>query len=103
MSDVVVSPAAINDYSAGRVVGKTTPTYLVSLEDGKKVKLFISTKFDETNNYGKFVGFYSNATEEKIVANYNEIVASTDKASFIEISFPWDKVISVRSLLYKQK
>jgi hypothetical protein len=100
MSDVAIRPAAPQEY---RQVGKFTPTYLVSLEAGKKELSFIATKYDETNNCARVVGFYTEETEQDILSKYDEIVKNTEKTNFVEISFPWHRVLSVRSLLYKHK
>lgn len=103
MPDIAINPAASGDYSAGRIIGKTTPTYLVSLEDGKKTKYFIATKYDENGNYAKCVGFYSNIAEDNIISSYEEIVKTTEKTSFTEMLFPWSRIVSVRSLVYRHK
>jgi|ERR1700722_6829027 len=100
MTDVAIKPAALQEY---RSVGKIVPTYLVSLEAGKKELSFIATKFDETNNYAKLVGFYTEETVPNIISKYDEIIKNTNKTNFVEISFPWNRVLSVRSLLYKHK
>jgi len=108
MPDLTIKPASsVDDQGVLRMpeirTGKIVPTYLVTIEAGKKELHFIATKFDETNTCGKFVGFYCTATEEKIVSSYDEIIKSTDKTNYVEIQIPWNRILSVRSLLYKHK
>lgn len=110
MPDVTIKPAtSIDDNGTLRmteyrnVVGKIVPVYLVALQSGKTEKYFIATKFDDTPNCGKFVGIYHGGSEETIVSTYDEILRNTDKANYVEIQFPWHRILSVRSLLYKHK
>jgi hypothetical protein len=108
MPDVAIRPAASIDESGTMRMpeirtGKIVPTYLVTLEAGKKEAYFIATKFDETNNFGRFVGFYCAETMDKIVSGYDEIIKNTDKANYVEIQFPWSRIVSVRSLIYRHK
>lgn len=108
MPDVAIKPASSIDESGTLRMpeirtGKIVPTYLVTLESGKKEIYFIATKFDETNNCGKFVGFYCTEPMDKISGSYDEIVRNTEKTNYVEIQFPWSRIVSVRSLIYKHK
>lgn len=100
MSDVTIQPASIPNYAMGKIL----PVYLVLLERGKKEICFLATKYDD--NYvhcGKFVGFYFEGSPEEASERYDEIVRNTDPKSFVEIMFPWNKIQSIRSLVYKHK
>lgn len=101
MSDVAIQPIGTPDY---RSVAKIVPTYLVTLE-GKKETYFIATRFDDSYVHcGKFVGFFHNASSvQDISTKFDEIIRATDPSNFVEILFPWTKIQSIRSLVYKHK
>ena len=81
---------------------RIVPTYLVSVEKAKLY--FVAVKFDEASVHcAKFVGFYTEKSMNEIVENYSQIVAETDVSQFMEIQFPWNKIISIRSLIYRHK
>jgi|SRR5271166_1040511 len=83
---------------------RRVPSYLVVLEDGKKDILFLATKFEEqTAQAPKFTGFQCNQSQEEIVAEYEQILKTTDKNNFVEMHFPWSRIKSVRSLMFRQK
>lgn len=104
MPDVTVQPAGLPEYKPG--VGKLIPAYLVTLEGTKKgaEQYFIATKFDDAFVHcAKFVGFYHNGSIEDIVARHSEIIEATPSGNFVEILFPWTKIQSIRSLVYRHK
>jgi len=101
MPDVSIQPAGLPDY---RVMGKIIPTYLVIIEKGKKESCFIATKFDDSYVHcGKFVGFFFEGTPEDAGERYEELIKTMDAKCFVEIMFPWNKIQSIRSLVYKHK
>lgn len=98
--DVGVKPVGLVE---NRAV-KNMIAYLVSLEDGKKENYFISTRLDDLSaQYIKLIGFYYEGKLENLYANYDEIIKATDKSFFVEMMFPWQRVKSIRSLIYRQK
>lgn len=102
MTDIAVNQAAMQNYNT---TGKIIPTYLVVLEDGKKEVLFVATKFDAGfASFGKFVGFFvNNLKAEDIISASEETIKNTDNSQYVEIMFPWVRIKSIRSLIFKQK
>lgn len=100
--DVVVQPIRILEaFKAG---GRTAPTYLVLIENGKTKLNFVAVKYDDSFVHcGKFVGFYCDKSVEEIKANYDQVIKDTDIGNFIEILFPWNKIFSIQSLVYRHK
>jgi hypothetical protein len=112
MSDVTIKPATSVDTDGvlrmpdyGRP-GRLIPAYLVSLEGPKKGTelYFIATKYDEAYVHcGKFIGFFYNGTMDEIIAKHSDIIESTPATNFVEIMFPWLRIQSIRSLVYRHK
>jgi hypothetical protein len=101
MSDIAIQPSGIPEY---RGTGKIVPCYLVSIESGKKDMQFIATKFDDNFMHcAKFVGFYTTATTDSITTKYEELIKTAETNNFIEVLIPWNRIISIRSLIYKHK
>lgn len=101
MPDVAIQPAGSIDYRG--MAGKLVPSYLISVEYKKQEIYYIVTKYDETSNFIKFVGFLCNLPEGEIIAKYDEIIKTTDPSNFVEKSIPVHRIVSVRSLIYKHK
>lgn len=88
---------------------KVIPSHLVILDAGKTEEYFIATKFDDQNvNWAKFVGFY--LVPQKVPfdfydirSKHAEIISETEAGKFMEVIFPWGRIKSVRSLMYKHK
>lgn len=81
------------------------PCYLVSLTDAsgkaKAVKHFVALdKPDSLNGFINTKGFYSDESEEDIVKGFVELVSSAPKESILDMSFPWHRVLSIRSLVF---
>ena len=99
---------------------KLVPIYLVSFENpilNKEVE-FVVTKLDDTNQYCiKIVGInkeflFKNKSlkkeKEKLKLNnseldYKEMLKSVDKELYEEIMVPWQRVISIKNLMFKSK
>lgn len=85
------------------------PPHLILLEDEKKKgapsKKFITTDKPDigTNGFVQAKGFFSDASEETIVANFANLLSSVPKEEFVEMMFPHHKVISIRNLVFKAK
>lgn len=84
------------------------PMHLVVLSnqsDTKKTnQFFISLdKPDLLLNCVSCKGFFYEATEANIIKNFQAILTKQEKESIIEISFPWHRVQSIRSLVFRAK
>jgi hypothetical protein len=91
------------------------PSYLISLQDNSKtakgvtiesVKYFISIeKPDLQISFVQTKGVFVNPTleEQDIVKNYANILTNTNKDLFLEMCFPWHKILCIRSLVFKLK
>lgn len=81
------------------------PCYLVALTDpsgkAKIAKHFIALdKPESLNGFINTKGFYSDESEENIVKGFVELVSSNPKESILDMSFPWHRVLSIRSLVF---
>jgi hypothetical protein len=113
MSDIAIKPAVSIDESGivkmpeydGRFKpGRLTMAYLVVIEAKKTDEYFVATKFDTlVSGCAKFVGFYYTGVLEDLYTKYEEIISSTPATNFVEMIFPWTRVKSVRSLVYRHK
>jgi hypothetical protein len=102
-NDVAINPAKpLENY---KLPTRVVPSYLVSIEKGKTTQFFIAVKYDDAPpNYAKFVGFnVAGGQEDIIVSGYEELVKNTDISNFIEIQIPWNRIIQIRSLMYRHK
>ena len=87
----------------------TKPSYLILLEDNfgktKTKKYFITIdRPDYLNGFVQARGiFVEKDTEETIINNFSSILTSADKGLFLEMMFPWHKICSIRSLVFKAK
>lgn len=78
------------------------PCYLVVLSTtAKKTENFISLdKPDLLNGFIQAKGFYTDQSEEEVVKDFVNLVASTPKETYLDIMFPWHRVQSIRSLVF---
>lgn len=82
------------------------PAYLVTLikdNPKSKTKFITLDKPELLNGFIQVRGIFTNSSEEEIIKNFSSILTSTDKELFSEVWFPWHKVSSVRSLVFRQK
>lgn len=100
-NDTVIAPVSIPEYN----VAKRVPLYLFTIETkgNKKDLHFVATKYDQAQHAAHVVGFFTEAEEAEIVAHYDEMIRATDKSLFVEMQFPWHRILHIRSLLYRQK
>ena len=118
MTDVAVKPASTTIETDGTLKlpeysgrpGKLIPAYLITLEGTKKgpkviqEQYFIATKFDDAFVHcAKFVGFFYEGDIEGIIGRHSEIIEAMPTTNFVEIMFPWNRVLSIRSLVYRHK
>jgi hypothetical protein len=87
----------------GQNVQKTTPSYLITIERGKKELYFIATKLELGSTYIKVVGFYINQEENKIKQEYQQLIQNTDKNLYMELILPYQRILEIRNLIYRQK
>jgi hypothetical protein len=101
MADQVITPASIPEYNTT----KPKPCYLFVLETkgNKKDLHFVATKYDQATATANVVGFFTEAEEADIAARYDELIRTTEKAAFVEMQFPWCRILHIQSLLYRQK
>jgi hypothetical protein len=104
MSDILVQTSNLPDLN--KIVVSNKPSYLIALDTGKKVGTavyFIATKMDEGARFLKCVGFYSLSPEDAIIENYATFISERVITDYVEMQFPYEKVMSVRSLVYRHK
>ena len=99
------------DFAVSTVVGipsigaiSKKPVYLISLEDSNHKKphqKFIAIdKPDSQNGFIMVKGFFSNLTDEEIIKTFTDILTRTPKEDILDMWFPWERIISVRSLVF---
>lgn len=104
-NDIAISSVA-GLPSVGSISKK--PSYLIILEDfnGKNriVKKFITIDKPEfLQGFIQVKGFFSELAEDEINKKFIELLTSTSKDLFYEMLFPWHKICSIKSLVFKQK
>lgn len=104
MSDKDIVLQSTANVPFGTVISQK-PSYLVKfLPENKKDKgkLFIAIEQPKMeNSYIHIKGFFYEGDEEAIYKAYNEIVTQSDKATYVEMWFPWHTLHFVRSLVFK--
>lgn len=103
MPIVDISPVGSKTYDRP---GKIIPIYLVVIEDPastSKIQQFLAVKLDELSHSVKLVGFETKEKTNKIAANYQEMINSADKTLYKEVQLPWQRVVSITNLIFKQK
>lgn len=113
-TDVAIRPASSTLDESGNIrmpdssgrPGRLIPAYLVTLEGQKKgtEQYFVATKYDDNFVHcGKFVGFYHIGSIDDLIVRHSEIIEGTPVGNFVEILFPWNRILSIRSLVYRHK
>jgi hypothetical protein len=103
-SDIAISSVGIPIVSP---VSKKPP-YLILLksidEKSKVLEKFISTDKPEIlQGFVQVKGFFSMESEDEITKNFGGLLTSAKKELYIEVMFPWHRVGSIRSLVFKAK
>lgn len=99
--DILVSSTTVP--KVGALTKK--PCYLIKL-DSKSFdsKSFIALdKPESVNGFVTTKGFFCDKTEKAIINNYSDIISETSKENLLEILFPIDKIIYIRSLVFNAK
>lgn len=104
MPIVDITPVGSKSYDPQK---KVVPVYLVVIED-VTVKVtgtrkFLAVKLDDMPNYVKIVGIEITTNVNKISESYQEIVNSTDKKLYKEVMLPWQRIVTIQNLIFKQK
>lgn len=104
--DIVVA-STLNIPVGGTISSK--PAYLVSLEPegkSKNGKLFLAIEMPNVqSSYIHAKGFFLDPEQyeyEGVLTGYKTIIAGTASESYVEMWFPWHKVSSMRSLVFKK-
>lgn len=91
-------------------VGSLTkkPSYLITLEavsgKSKVVQKFITLEKPELlNGFVSAKGIYSEADEDEIVKTFSELLTNSSKDLILDMMFPWQKISSIRSLIFRAK
>lgn len=106
MSSIGIIDASRLNQKLNERPSKITPVYLILAEDPSiksKLYKFISVKMDEFNNTIKVIGFETDKDIDTICQNYQEIVNSTDKILWKEMTMPWHRIIRIQNLIFKSK
>jgi hypothetical protein len=85
---------------------KIVPVYLVTVDDPTvktQFNKYLAVKLDEQANSVKLVGFEIKETDKNVCQNYQEILSSTDKGLYKEIVLPWQRIVRIQNLIFKQK
>lgn len=100
MSDLTIAQT----YSASNHKLLSPPSYLVILDEVKRgANYFLTLRLDLEVNFAKCIGFYTNATYETVIKNYADLVKDTNPDNVIEAMFPYHKIKTIQSLVYKFK
>ena len=79
------------------------PAHLITLE-GKPAKRFISMDKPELlNGFIQVKGIYSEEKEEDIAQKFADLLTNSPKELILEVMFPWHKITSIRSLVFRAK
>jgi hypothetical protein len=84
------------------------PSYLITLEAGsgknKSVEKFITIeKPEQLNGFISAKGIYSDLSDDEIVKTYSDLLTNSSKELILEMMFPWHKISSIRSLMFRAK
>src|ERR1022692_1288696 len=103
MGDKDINIFAGNLIPTGAPISKKPP-YLVVMERTEK-KVHIIERFisldkpsSQMNDFIEVKGVYCSRTEDDIIKNFNEILASTPKEAILEMMFPIHRIIHIRNL-----
>lgn len=104
-NDISISPVGLNN----KVLTFNKPSYLVIFEDyaatkkGNVKKIVTLDKPDCSGNFIQAKGIFSEASEEEVVSSYQNLLTEAKKEDIVEVMIPWNRIFSVRSLVFKAK
>ncbi len=104
MNDITISPVSL----ANRSATFSKPVYLISFEDcsgkkGSSKRMITIDKPDTLSYYVQTKGILTEASEEEILSNYQDLLTAAKKEDIIEVMIPWNRIFSIRSLVFKAK
>jgi hypothetical protein len=106
-NDILISPATRipeNNTISAKIVNLLTLNDYEGVAKNRKEKLFVAIDTPVYQPYFVQVkGFYVSQDENEVAANFRDLIASTDKASIVEVAFPWHMVKRVRNLVFRAK
>lgn len=101
-SDIVLTPVGTVNMNVKAT--KITPIYLVSCEspfEKEEIK-FVATKLDDiSEHYVRLVGFKTKKFKDN--DDYQKLLNSVDKTQYKELMIPWQRVITIENLIFRQK
>jgi hypothetical protein len=103
-NDIAIGPAGLPVIAP---ISKK-PIYLLLLDSlgtkGKNLEKFIAIDKPELlNGFVQVKGFFSSESEDEITKTFSELLTSTKKELYVEMMFPWHRVWSIKSLVFKAK
>ena len=88
----------------------TKPSYLVSLEETigktKTIRYFITLdRPEQLNGFIQVKGIFADSSldESEIIKTFSDLLTNAKKDLILEVMFPWHKICSIRSLVFKAK
>lgn len=104
MSDIAIVPA-------GLPVGAASikkPAHLIVLESshGKtrnQEKFIAIDKPELLNGFVLAKGFFCTESDDDITKNLTDLLTTTKKELYFEMHFPWHRVLSIKSLVFRAK
>ena len=103
MPIVDITPVGSRSYDPQK---KVIPVYLVTAEDpstATATRQFLAIKLDERPYSVTIVGIETKEKVNKLTTNYQEIINSADKRLYKEVQLPWQRIVSIQNLIFKQK
>lgn len=86
------------------------PSYLVALEETvgktKTIRYFITLdRPEQLNGFIQVKGIFADSSleESEIIKTFSDLLTSAKKELILEMLFPWHKICSIRSLVFKAK
>lgn len=103
-SDIGVQ--SINASQQNFARGRLANAFLVSWADPTDMKkpgrLFLASECAEGSNSVRVKGFDTSALIEEVEKNYKQMLESTNKESYKNFSIPWNRIVRIQSLVYRQ-
>lgn len=105
-SDIAIGPAT--RVPVGSPI-TNKPSYLISLEEisgkSKSIKYFITLDKPELlNGFIQVKGMFADLmSEDEIVSKFSSLLTNAPRELILEMYFPWHKICSIRSLVFKAK
>jgi len=101
MTEIAKKSNKIVDLPGGN---KNNIVYIIRVEEPNNIRYFVSSKVDKFNSYIEFIGYETNKTNINKIKDYTDALSIVNKGNtrLIHIVFPWNNVMSVENISYKQ-